>query len=43
VRASNGSARACSGQAEVEDLRLMSAGDEDVGGLDVAVHDPLRV
>ena len=31
------------GQAEVEDLRLAALGDEDVGGLDVAVDDALRV
>jgi hypothetical protein len=31
------------GEPEVQDLRLPSGGHEDVGGLEVAVHDPLRV
>ena len=31
------------GQAEVEDLRVAAFSDEDVGGLDVAVDDALRV
>jgi hypothetical protein len=30
-------------QAEVQQLRLTSLGHEDVGGLDVPVHDPLGV
>jgi hypothetical protein len=31
------------GETEVEDLRLLAVGDEDVGGLDVAVQDAARV
>lgn len=31
------------GQAEVEDLCLISVGDENVGGLDIAVNDALRM
>ena len=31
------------GEAEVEDLRVSALGDEDVGGLDIAVHDAFGV
>jgi hypothetical protein len=31
------------GQAEVQDLRVTAIGDENVGGLDVAVDDPFGV
>ena len=31
------------GQTEVEDLRVAAGGHEDIGGLDIAVHDAARV